>query len=243
MRLVYGSYKHVPWVTQASGNFMGSGDTFVLLRSKRPSLNSLITLLKREAGEPVWFSAHLGHPGALLQPFPPPPACPPSHPTSGQRYRGPSDKQRSRVRAANREAAAKAAAPPETPVPTSSTSAVPAASSSTAEPVKTSTLGPPLVPVMPVEPEKPAAGASKVTIDKTAKTETATTAVPECEKTDILCEVASTSCKAGVTCWNCDNLMEPDHQCEESSSCSPGTVSGVNETTFSVKTGVSILCY
>ena len=139
------------------------------------------------------------------------------------------------MRAANREAAAKAAAPPETPVPTSSTSAVPAASSSTAEPVKTSTLGPPLVPVMPVEPEKPAAGASKVTIDKTAKTETATTAVPVCKKTDILCEVASTSCKAGVTCWNCDNLMEPDHQCEESSSCSPGTVSGVNETTFSVK--------
>ena len=76
-----------------------------------------------QGGCTVRFSAHLGHPGALLQPSPPPPACPPSHPTSGQRYRGPSDKQRSRVRAANREAAAKAAAPPETPVPTSSTSA------------------------------------------------------------------------------------------------------------------------
>ena len=59
-----------------------------------------------------------------------------------------------------------------------------------------------------------------------------TTAVPECEKTDILCEDVSRSCKAktGVTCWSCDNLMEPDHQCEESSTSSSNTVSSVNET-------------
>ena len=72
---------------------------------------------------------------------------------------------------------------------------------------------------MPAETEKLAARASKVTMDETAKTETAATAVPECEKTEILCEVGSTSCKAqsGVKCWNCDHLMEPDHQCGESS--------------------------
>ena len=75
----------------------------------------------------------------------------------------------------------------------------------------------------------------KVTI---AETETTATAVPECEKTVVLCEIASTSCKARLPqsdekCWNCDHLMEPEHLCEKSSSSSSNTVSNVNETGIS----------
>ena len=88
----------------------------------------------------------------------------------------------------------------------------------------------------PAEPEKQAAIAAKVTI---AKTENTATAVSECEKTDVLCEIAGISCKAmlpqsDVKCWNCDHLMEPDHQCEESSSSSSNNVSNMNETLITV---------
>ena len=87
-----------------------------------------------QGGCTVSFTAHLGHPGALLQQSPPPTSpsfqpAPSSPSSSGQRYRGPAEKQRSRVRAAARQAAATPAVPvPTTPTPNAT---VPAMSSAT----------------------------------------------------------------------------------------------------------------
>ena len=173
----------------------------------------------------VSFTAHLGHPGALLLPTPLPPSSPsfqshlptpsgqrnrgpasPCFPTSqmsptssGQRHRGTGDKMRSRVRAASHQAAESAAATAQ---------AVPAPSTS---PLKTA------------ETEILAANAAQAVTVVKAETVTVATAMAAneiCKETEEG-DMASTSCKpmlppaADVKCWNCDILMTPEHQCEE----------------------------
>ena len=201
-----------------------------------------------EGGCTVSFTAHLGHPGALLQASPPPtspaPPCtspcfqhaPSSPSSSGQRYRGPADKQRSRVRAAARQAAADAAAPvlptPEPPAQTVDVTALKAMPSPPSSPV-TPTLG--------LENSKTLTDESEIAESETAKSDTAQseplTAVRAsfCNGMDSG-DVASTSCKAllppptEVKCWNCDCLMASNHQCEEPPSAPPGTLAGPSET-------------
>ena len=199
-----------------------------------------------EGGCTVSFTAHLGHPGAVLQASPPATspalACtsprfqhvPFSPSSSGQRYRGPADKQRSRARAAARQAAAEAAAPvPLTPEPPAQAKAAADATALKA------VLPPPSSPVTPTLVVK----TSKTLTDETAESEIAEceTAKSETAESETLTavrarmasgDVASTSCKAllppptEAKCWNCDGLMAPNHQCEEPSSASPGNLAG-----------------
>ena len=179
-----------------------------------------LKLETKNGGCTVSFTAHLGHPGALLLPTPPPPSSPsfqsnpptpsglrnrghasPCFPTSqmsptssGQRHRGSGDKLRSRVRAATHQAAESSAA--------------------TAE----AETAPPSSPQKAAKPEILAANAAKVVTD--VKTETLTVATDFCEETG-KGDMASTSCQpmlpptADVKCWNCELLMTPEHQCGE----------------------------
>ena len=231
-----------------------------------------------KGGCTVSFTAHLGHPGALLQASPPPtsPACasprfqhaPSSPSSSGQRYRGPADKQRSRVRAADFQAAAEAAAPvlpapvlpapvlpsPVLPTPVLPSPVLPSPVLPTPEPpapAKAAADATALkaVPSPPSSPVPPTLGVktSKTLTDETAdieiaESETAKSDTAESEPLTAVkasfCigmdsgDVASTSCKAllppptEVKCWNCDRLMASNHQCEEPSSASPGTLAG-----------------
>ena len=181
------------------------------------------------------FTAHLGHPGALLQASHPPPSFQPAptSPPSGQRYRGPSDKLRSRMRAANWQAASEAAAPVST-VPTS-TAATPAVNVPPASPLLVPVETAPLSPnAVAAAAEQLAAKAARGTTGVSAKTVTATTAATECEKTDDTSDVASTSCKTllpptgSVKCWNCDHVMAADHQCDLSSGSSSVTETGLS---------------
>ena len=169
--------------------------------------NASLKLDTCNGGCTVSFTANLGHPGALLQPSQSP-ASPnfqsPSSPVSGQRYRRPAEKQRSRMRAASRQATAAAEViGPEVPAP--SVSAAPSSSS----------VSPPV---------RKAAKAENVTTAKTDMTVPAVTAESECD------QVASTSCKAvpppskNVKCLNCDHKMAPDHQCEELPSASSSNI-------------------
>ena len=139
----------------------------------------------------VNFTAHLGHPGAPLQASPPSTSPHfkhiPSPPASGQRYRGPADKQRSRERAAARQAAAEVA-PLVTPAPATPAPATAEAAAQTA-PLLTDLNVPPFSPATPAKPaETLAANAAK---ELNARTEPTGTAGTECDP-----EVASTSCKA-----------------------------------------------
>ena len=183
--------------------------------------NASLTLDTKKGGCTVNFTAHLGHPGALLQPTPVPPASPtptsptssgqryrgpasprsqpfPTTPSTGQRYRGTADRQRSRVRAANYQAAAWTAAPTQAELAAS----VPLSSAATEKVTAAS--------------EAPATNSGTVT----AATVDAAAATEKCEKT-LDSDVASTSCQqllpppADVKCWNCEHLMTPEHQCEE----------------------------
>ena len=202
-----------------------------------------------QGGCTVSFTAHLGHPGALLQASPPPtsPArasprfqhAPSSPSSSGQRYRGPADKERSRVRAAARQAAAEAAAPVlPTPEPPAQAQA---AADATALKVVPSPPSSPVTPTLGLENSKTLTDESEIAESETAKSDTAQseplTAVRAsfCNGMDSG-DVASTSCKAllppptEVKCWNCDCLMASNHQCEEPPSAPPGTLAGPSET-------------
>ena len=143
----------------------------------------------------VKFTAHLGHPGALLQPTPPTPASPSFKPTPEapprQRYRGPADKERSRLRTAAFKAAPRHAAATEqsSPIPPAGTAEVLTASTASA------------VSVIP--------GKTAIDGDDNSPLDTA------------IGDGASTSCSAplppptSVNCVNCDSVMTPNHQCEE----------------------------
>ena len=169
--------------------------------------NASLKLDTKKGGCTVSFTANLGHPGALLLPTPAPPVSP-SNPESspsstpsplGQRYRGPAspcfqptpsssasqryrgsgDRQRSRVRAATHQAAAK-------------------------------------LPGTAISPLKSAASEKKETCAK-AETVSETILKGTSVKTELTGDMGSASCQplpAEVKCWNCDQLMTPDHQCD-----------------------------
>ena len=86
-------------------------------------------------------------------------------------------------------------------------------------------------PLKAAEPEILAANAAKVVTDE--KTETLTVATEFCEETGEGNMLASTSCRpmlpstADVKCWNCDQLLTPEHQCGETIS-SPALVPPVH---------------
>ena len=168
--------------------------------------NASLKLDTKKGGCTVSFTANLGHPGAILLPTPAPPV-PPCNPESsssstpsspGQRYRGPAspcfqptpsssasqryrgsgDRQRSRVRAATHQAAAKS-------------------------------------PGTAISPMKSAASEKVETCAK-AETVSKTTLKGTSVKT-VTGDMGSASCQplpAEVKCWNCDQLMTPDHQCD-----------------------------
>ena len=200
--------------------------------------NASLKLDTSNGGCTVNFTAHLGHPGAMLQASHTPPSSPsfqpaPTPPPSGQRYRGPSDKLRSRRRAANWQAASEAAAPVSTVPP--STAATPAVNVPPASPLLVPVETAPLSPnAVLAAAEQLAAKAATGTTGVSAKTVTAATAATECEKTDDSSEVASTSRKTllpptgNVKCWNCDRLMAADHQCDLSSGSSSVTETGLS---------------
>ena len=89
----------------------------------------------------VSFRVHLVHPGALIQPTTPPPTSPLPQPTPAtqrsQRYRGPSDKERSRRRTAAFQAAVRPVVPPSPPPSASPVTAARAAKVPTARNTET----------------------------------------------------------------------------------------------------------
>ena len=167
--------------------------------------NASLHLDTSSGGCTVSFRVHLGHPGALLQPTTPPPTSPFPQPTPAtpcrQRYRGPSDQERSRRRTAAYQAALRPAVPPSPPTPASPVTAARAA--------KVTAWNTETVNTSAIPPDVPISGQTEVV------NEGVVIAAKEAG------DLASTSCIAtlpppvNVNCWNCGSVMTPDHQCEE----------------------------
>ena len=144
----------------------------------------------------------------------------PSSSSSGQRYRGTADKQRSRARAADHQALHQ-----------------------TTGMAQDASGNDPTVP--PFSPKQQAAVADTVQVLITAKSETAaaTTSVATVTSENIVnADMASKDCQQlllpppteNLKCWNCEQFMTPEHQCGEPSS---GSSSGslIKDGTQSVK--------
>ena len=168
----------------------------------------------------VSFNAHLSHPGALLLPTPAPPVSPsstspgqcyrghaspcskptPSSSSSGQRHRGSTDKQRSRMRAAEHQALHQ-----------------------TSGMAQGASGNDPTVP--PVSPQQSTAAddTAKVLISATSDTAAATTGAATVKSENIVnADMASKNCQQvlpppceNLKCCNCEHVMTPEHQCGE----------------------------
>ena len=172
--------------------------------------NASLKLDTSNGGCTVNFTAHLGHPGALLQPAPPSEApssfksTAQSPVSAGQRYRGQGDKLRSKQRAASFQARA-AAADTSSSTAESKTAAPAATLISAAEkvaiPAQTASVSPTsdVIP-LPAPSSKAAVLPSQATGGASTSVKSAPLSLPPCP--------------------NCAEDMMPLHQCNVSSSLS-----------------------
>ena len=189
-----------------------------------------------QGGCKVSFTAHLGHPGALLETSPPPTSpsfqpAPTNSPPSGQRYRGPADKQRSRLRAAARQAAATPTAP-SVPVPVPANPALNAGAS--ASPSATMLLSTPERPTLTLEmPGSAVLSTSPCAADLPSSppeavgsvTPSPVSPIPQSDGAYALPPPAPPSAHSAgdaigllPLCPNCEQPMSSSHQCNASSS-------------------------